>query len=209
MTRPLFFTVWNYNLVSPLVTLQKCQNTGVCGPQSEHGDVWPSKPLVTSYLGKEHSVLGDISWLGGLFISITVFYCLLKGFDSGFLLGFVCFVSWIVVCLFFFIFFWTICYTFHNQTMLKFYFNTMTKTRFTLKYSRIHSAQACGSKAEWKTKAKLLYKELAFPFSPLPSPWKFLYFPPPTWFPIQESCILTPDGIYFVLFLFLFFTNVA
>lgn len=105
MTRPLFFTVWNYNLVSPLVTLQKCQNTGVCGPQSEHGDVWPSKPLVTSYLGKEHSVLGDISWLGGLFISITVFYCLLKGFDSGFLLGFVCFVSWIVVWFFFFIFF--------------------------------------------------------------------------------------------------------
>lgn len=61
--------------------------------------------------------------------------------------------------------------------MLKFYFNTMTKTRFTLKYSRIHSAQACSSKVEWgKKKAKFLYKGLAFPFSPLPSPLKFLYF---------------------------------
>lgn len=122
----------------------------------------------------------------------------------------ICLFCFLNSCLFvFFYFFWTICYTFHNQTMLKFYFNTMTKTRFTLKYSRIHSAQACGSKAEWKTKAKLLYKELAFPFSPLPSPESFCISPPPTWFPIQESCILTPDGIYFVLFLFLFFTNVA
>lgn len=105
------------------------------------------------------------------------------------------------------IFFWTICYTFHNQTMLKFYFNTMTKTRFTLKYSRIHSAQACSSKVEWEKKAKFLYKGLAFPFSPLPSPLKFLYFFFPTWFPIQESCVMTPDSrlVFFFLSLFCFY----
>lgn len=92
--------------------------------------------------------------------------------------------------------------------MLKFYFNTMTKTRFTLKYSRTHSAQACSSKGEWgKKKAKFLYKGLAFPFSPLPSPLKFLYFFSPTWFPIQEK--LSYDsrqqvGVFFFFFSLLF-----
>ena len=55
-----------------------------------------------------------------------------------------------------------------------------------------------------KKKAKFLYKGLAFPFSPLPSPLKFLYFFPPTWFPIQEK--LSYDsrqqvGFFFLLFL--------
>lgn len=81
--------------------------------------------------------------------------------------------------------------------MLKFYFNTMTKTRFTLKYSRIHSVQACGSKVEWKTKAKFLYKGLAFPFSPLPFPWKFLYFSP--------HLVSNPGKLYYNSRQYLFF----
>ena len=89
--------------------------------------------------------------------------------------------------------------------MLKFYFNTMTKTRFTLKYSRTHSAQACSSKGEWgKKKAKFLYKGLAFPFSPLPSPLKFLYFFPPLGFQSRKSCLMTPDSR--LVFFFFFFS---
>lgn len=176
MTRPLFFfTVWNYNLASPLITLQKCQNIGGGVPQSGHGSRLATLTYCCFVLGKGTRAVGWTSvGFSVLFISVIVFHFLCWkasipfGISGFFLIFLFCFLN---------IFFWTICYTFHNQTMLKFYFNTMTKTRFTLKYSRIHSAQACGSKEEWKTKAKFLYKGLAFPFPPS-HPLKVSVFPP-------------------------------
>lgn len=92
--------------------------------------------------------------------------------------------------------------------MLKFYFNTMTKTRFTLKYSRIHSAQACSSKVEWeKKKSKISIQRAGFSLLPPPIPLKVSVFFPPTWFPIQESCIITPDSrlVFVVVCFFCFY----
>ena len=108
----------------------------------------------------------------------------------------------------FFFFFWTICYTFHNQTMLKFYFNTMTKTRFTLKYSRIHSVQACSSKVEWgKKKSKISIQRAGFSLLPPPIPLKVsVFFFPPLGFQSRKSCLMTPDSrlVFFVFFSLLF-----
>ena len=61
--------------------------------------------------------------------------------------------------------------------MSKFYFNIMTETRFTLIYSRIHSAQACSSKVEWEQKQNFYTKGWFFPFPP-PIPLKVSVFFP-------------------------------
>lgn len=105
MTRPLFFTVWNYNLASPLITLQKCQNTRVRGPPK--GTQRPSGTLTVCcfVLGKESRAAGWTSvGFSVLCISITcISFPVLKGFNSFWRFGlFVClFVSWIA---FFFLF---------------------------------------------------------------------------------------------------------
>lgn len=187
-----FFTVWNYNLAyRHWLDCRSVRTLGSVAHRTDSGAVSPSSPLAVCTLGKECMLSPEFCLLSVIII-IIIFIPFLYSKAS------------IPFELFYFLnifFFWTICYTFHNQTMLKFYFNTMTKTRFTLKYSRIHSAQACSSKVEWETKkAKFLYKGLAFPFSPLPFPLKFLYFFPPTWFPIQESCVMTPDSRFFFFF---------
>lgn len=173
---------------------------------SEHGGVWPTERtqgqschrnlLLFCTLGKERMPEGWISVSLALSSSspssslLFYFLCLKASipFQSYF-----CFLN---------IFFWTICYTFHNQTMLKFYFNTMTKTRFTLKYSRIHSAQACSSKVEWGKKSKISIQRAGFSLLPPPIPLKVSVFFPPTWFPIQESCVMTPDGRFGFFFSF-------
>lgn len=121
-----FFTVWNYNLrISSLIRPQKCQDTGECGPENR---LRRGLATLTSCgfvpwdrsacRGADFRVLAPSSSSKSRLLH---FLCLKASIPFK---SYSCFLN---------IFFWTICYTFHNQTMLKFYFNTMTKTRFTLK----------------------------------------------------------------------------
>lgn len=78
MTRPLFFfTVWNYNLASPLITLQKCQNIGGGVPQSGHGSRLATLTYCCFVLGKGTRAVGWTSvGFSVLFISVIVFHFL-------------------------------------------------------------------------------------------------------------------------------------
>lgn len=86
--------------------------------------------------------------------------------------------------------------------MLKFYFNTMTKTHFTLKYSRIHIAQACSSKAEWQKEKQNFYtKGWLFPSPPSHPPWSSCIFPQLGFWSRKVVLWLQTAGRCFLLFL--------